>query len=313
MGDIDFDELDRAVNSLISNTPASPVAPVADTTFVDPAADTTITTPAADNPVQPISPITEPTQPVIEKPVLVPVSQSLAGQRSSGRFMDVIHPSSDMRPSVSIPSQPEQPAVTPIINSDPAIAPQIIPLPTSVQNFSPNSPKPLESPFIAGAVVEKRPLGTFATEPEQPVELSPSGEVTDKSENNEQSAESLAELPDELKSDILKVESGDAKQTTEPEPEKEPEPEPEKEQEPAQPIAQPEPVVPTSIVQQYKEQPSATTEKTGSIYDTSVYNKSPKPIDKKSSGWMWILWIIILLIIGIGTGALTYFYILPLL
>ena len=78
MKDLDFDELDRAVNSAINPQPAAPAEPVA----------------------EPPAPETEPAvEPVTEPPAPTPVvsSPSPAARRSSGRFMDVVHPSSDMR------------------------------------------------------------------------------------------------------------------------------------------------------------------------------------------------------------------------
>lgn len=284
MSDIDFDELDRAVNSLIANTPAK-----------DGAAEPTVPSiPAMQQSTEDENQI-----PVTSTPSPV-ATQSLAGQRSSGRFMDVIHPSADMRATTAMPN-----ATKP--NPVPA-ASALPPKPnTSMPTFSAsdfNEPKPLESPFITGAKVEKRPLGAFSDEETlPPVELSPSGEVTETYNQMPDSSdieEFSPVLPEELQSDLLKIESGNVGPA-------------ETAKEPEAPAFEKDPTTPTSIVQQYKEKASSTEVRPGSIYDTNVYHKSPSTDGKKKSGWLWVLWIVLLLAVGVGAGAITYFYVLPLL
>lgn len=66
------------------------------------------------------------------------------------------------------------------------------------------------------------------------------------------------------------------------------------------------PASPTSITQQYREQPRSDEPKNVPIYDTEAYHKSlVSPMQKKPS-WMIALWIIGLLLLGIGVGALVY-------
>jgi hypothetical protein len=71
-----------------------------------------------------------------------------------------------------------------------------------------------------------------------------------------------------------------------------------------------EPVVPKgpiSIPQQYKEEPSTGDAKNGAIYDTDTYHHQPLAHPKKKkSGWMWVIWIILILIIGAAAGAALY-------
>lgn len=297
MSDIDFDELDKAVNSLILKTPD----------------DASASSSQTNSPVPTTAPSTEPVQ--ASSVSAAALTQSLAGQRSSGRFMDVIHPSSDMRqvsnqqpavPTVAVASTvstPPQPVSMPVASTTPT---PNIESPIENNPISASVPKPLESPFISGAKVEKRPLGTFSTEPAEPkVELSPSGEVTDNTEVDESveatlSAEGSA-LPEELQGDILKIESGNVSQTVDGPPRTE------------APAFEKQPTAQASIVQQYKEQPSLPETKSNPIYDTNVYHKAPNPDGKKKSGWLWILWIVLLLAVGVGAGAITYFYVLPLI
>lgn len=318
MSDIDFEELDRAVNSLIASAPGAPA-----TTVATPQVDMYTQGPIAEVPAEVIQPVIAPiiensgytetivetvnteieplgdgARPAIERPAFVAASRSLAGQRSSGRFMDVIHPSTNMRSSTPLPDVQIVPPTPPVADS------QMLSTPSLSRNNTLDEQKPLESPFISGAVVEKRPLGAFSSEPEQAdIELSPTGEVSEgliEPDTDIAKTDELLDLPDELGGDLLKIESDVAEQPAEPEMLLEP-------------VIDNQPSGPTSITQQYAEQPAEVDKKTSSIYDTNVYHNASTGGSKKKSGWMWIVWIILLLAVGVGAGALTYFYVLPLL
>jgi len=70
---------------------------------------------------------------------------------------------------------------------------------------------------------------------------------------------------------------------------------------------------PTSISQQYQESPSTGDQRSGAIYDTDAYHKVViKPV-KKAKSWMWVVWILLLLLVGSGVGAAIYFFVLPIL
>ena len=72
-----------------------------------------------------------------------------------------------------------------------------------------------------------------------------------------------------------------------------------------------EPVGPTSITQQYKEQVS-TNQESGAIYDTESYHQPvTKPV--KKSGNLAILWIALLVVFGAAAGWAVYTFILPML
>lgn len=106
MKDIDFDELDRAVSSVLepvaSKTPASepvaaPIEPVADSAT---AIEKVVPEPTADAGEVPAV-VTEPTPNVEEETVPVtaptpPVAKTPLAIKRRGQFMDVVHPSSDM-------------------------------------------------------------------------------------------------------------------------------------------------------------------------------------------------------------------------
>lgn len=308
MKDIDFDELDRAVNSLISGKPSddTPAVPAADTTSSIPVTTTSDT------------PTSAPTAP-------------LAARRSSGRFMDVVHPSSDMRSSTGGAEVAPTPfaqrvTITPpdekLLEAETASAPEeeaAPPAPTTwpdpldfqqsgdsketetpVATEEPQETPPLESPFLSDAKVEKRPLGAFSTaSPESTNDepLDPSAEPATRESGLP--IESDTPMPAELQNNLLSIESNeDAAPTPQ---EASPSPAPE------------EPVGPTSIVQQYTEKPSTGGQPTATMFDSEAYKKPLAHPKKKKSGWLMVLWIFLLLVVGAGAGAAVYFYVLPLI
>lgn len=359
MKDLDFDELDRAVNSLIGNGDA----PVAGDGPVAPTSQTDI------NPI-----LSQPsTEPVTDKPVS---ALPLATRRSSGRFMDVVHPSSDMR-STSVSDRPASrvgttipsPMTTPGAYSRPLVVPDVtttsssadepekpsqwpdpidfhgfedarpdsdsvsanVALPStfdsstrSVDEAISTSPEvdedsditkladdinatlngdpetPLNSPFLADAKVEKRPLGAFSFGEVAPATAATLAVVAPQ--DSSPAASSVEEksidtpMPAELQDDLLLLESDNVESPT---------------PEIVAPVETP--VGPTSITQQYKEQPSTSDQPTGAIFDTHAYQKPLAHPAKKKSGWVWVFWIALLIIAGAGAGAVVYFFVLPLL
>jgi len=271
MNDIDFDELDRAVNSLSSGASPTPVQQPAVT--------------SSNPPVVP--------QPVNSAPTPAPTA-------SSGRFMDVVHPSSDMRP-VSIPQRQADPTSRPIVTPPSAtIAPPqpVAPNPVTI-------PKPdtsgAPSPFLADTKVEKRPLGAFNDQTSTNL-------GNDKQDKNSPEArkKDLTPLPPELNEELLSVEIGEDTSTT-----AEPQPQP---SEPETPIAQEQPAPGGSIMQQYAEKAAdpAKDDSVKSVFDTDSYQKPAKDKSKKS-GWMVVLWILLLIVLGAAAGAAIYYYVLPIL
>lgn len=346
MTDIDFDELDRAVNSLVN--------PAVDATSPAPAAEAVAPAPTSPAPSQPDT------------------TTPLAARRSSGRFMDVVHPSSDMR--VAVPPRPavasrEGVSITPPAATAAAapsvpspVAPTVpaapattdMPDPLDFHGFTPGAQEttptnvtgapadvdqdiaaiadelsasqsdapqtPLETPFISDAKVEKRPLGAFSADTSPAPESAETVETTVEpstpaseptvtpdpvqpdfsSSHAEEPADTHpmgndTPLPAELQGDVLSIESSE---------------------ETAPAAAQTDaevPTGPTSITQQYTEQASTGDQPAGSIFDTEAYKKPLAHPKKKQSGWLMVLWILLLIIIGAGAGAAVYFYVLPLL
>lgn len=363
MKDLDFDEIDRAVNSLVANNEVS--------------RDDNVTAPPADDMAVPT--VDVPAQP----------AQPLAARRSTGRFMDVVRPSSDMRTppasfrptshegvnivppmgaqsdltnpatnyNVSDPVADASPAAEAVpkpvmgdwpdpldfngFNPDEAPKPSSEPLVTNLTQVSQPQPladddkdinqiadainktlsqdfekqAPLESPFLTDAKVEKRPLGAFSTEaaippsdsvPEEATSLPAETEVLtpasgDDSGQEDNPIEAETPLPAELQDDLLLIEAGvDTPDQTK------------KDEPTALKVPQTEPVAgPTSITQQYTEQPSTGDQPTGAIFDTEAYHKPLAHPAKKKSGWLSVFFITLLIIVGVAAGAAVYFFVLP--
>ena len=361
MKELDFDELDRAVNTLMSDVPKTPAPQPSDDDAM-----TTLDIPTTLNDDQPVPAFAAPAEPSASSAVASPGTPMPAARRG-GRFMDVVHPSSDMR-TTTIPPRPvtrqgvtitpsssaqsaEPIAPTPAIDEAPAATtesqawpdpldmvgyqrepdttipavepetPDIIrevpievPAEPVVEESEPVDEQPLSTPFLSDAKVEKRPLGTNSTEEPDRVPVNNTVASEDETPNAEDQLAAMPELspvvlPAELQTDVLSIESdtaSDAAQdalTTSP-------------NETASEIkteAAPEVVVPTgstSIQQQYTEQPSTGDQTTGGIYDTDSYHQPLAHPAKKKSGWIWLIWVIVLLILGAAGGAIAYLYLL---
>ena len=266
MQDIDFDEIDRAVSSTMSPSKSAPKRAVADDAKV------------------PVT-ITRTSIPVTPRP-------------TSGRFMDVVHPSSDMKPGSSGSTKPG-PATTQLV-AEPEVKEQTWPDPLDFHGFKDDEPssdetpvKPLETPFLPDTKVEKRPLGAFSlAEPPTPL----LEETTDDEPADEEPPVTEAptddapeEAPEETQEVIEPAEVAD---------------------EQAARVDQELANVPTSITQQYTEHPASDDNPSGAIFDTEAYHV-PLAHNPKKSGALVVLWIVALIVLGGGIGALAYFFVLP--
>lgn len=317
MSDFDFDEIDKAVaDALTPDTPESASSSVHDET------------------VQPEPAKTTPVESKQEKPA---PKTAPAARRSSGRFMDVVHPSSDMR------SQPSSSAFTPP-NRTSQDSTQSEAETTIDDKQSSAIETPLDSPFLPDAKVEKRPLGAFAlaaqdteTTDDEKLETTPVPEEELLLEEPDEPRLEAHIMPDPIDfaahATALPSENEDTGNLTMDEEQKEPvspEKEPvileeieqsgtqedavatvEKEPE-SEPVKQvdSEPIGPASISQQYTEQPSSAPS-SGAIYDTETYHKPLAPVVKKRSGVWTFIWILLLIILGAGAGVAFYLFILP--
>lgn len=361
MQDIDFDEIDRAVSSVTDrkNDPQTNAGAYAETN-----AEATVDAGPVTDSETAVSPDTSLLSPAV--------------RRSSGRFMDVVHPSSDMRPASSatsvssfqreevtqrneVASRPEPisaastafhwpdpidvvaPASEPDVETSTQEEPaKLFSEPTeysesvepSQSTESSESSEPtenmgsLESPFLTDTKVEKRPLGAFSgADADLPLIEDPFPTFTTARPLSEPltSAEELVEpdkpeepaapLVDELvlpedpllleahaegDSEALKVESNTV---------------PTDSIDSIESVVVPSPldapVGPTSITQQYKEQPSSAEQPSGSIYDAEAYHQPVTKAVKKRSILVIMVWIVALVLIGGGIGAALYFVVLP--
>lgn len=355
MKELDFDELDKAVNSLMGDTPQTD----------EPETNGPNVTTTTTNPVEPSSEGSEitppPTDATIEE-VTSPALPSPASRRG-GRFMDVVHPSSDMKttgmgvssregisitpPSADVPSMPSTeenttasaeevttPAEDAAATSSSSEWPDPIALHEEKQADEAeepapdvSSPAPQTSPFLTDAKVEKRPLGggqaldqAIANElgkvdSEQSNEATPT--VVSQSDSlpaQETPTEAPAQestpqllttpeektpLPAELDSDLVAIEAGGATTSNNQPVPAVPEPA----------AASPAPVIGGgSIQQQYTEQPSTGDDSHAAIYDTEAAQQPLLHPPKKKTGWLVTIWIVLIIILGVGVGATIWYF-----
>lgn len=233
----------------------------------------------------PVSVTSRPATPPAPRPTESPAA------RRGGRFMDVVHPSSDMR-SATTPT-PAVSEIPPQVTEESSAPVSDWPDPIDQANQA-----PLESPFLTDAKIEKRPLGGFG-------EPAPAADLPVTTE----------EQPVELSDALTSIDSEDAAPVIAAEPEQKPEPTPSTtvtETIEANPVADTNGLS-SSIQQQYTEQPSTTEQPSGAIFDTDSYHQALAHPPKKKSGFLTVLWIIGILVLGAGLGAVAYFYVLPML
>lgn len=346
--DLDFDELDKAVTSLMGgvkdkdleakennldiNTTLGPDESPSYKHLGQVAG--TIGNETIDRPEQTVSIGEDTTAPTPASPAL----------KRGGRFMDVVHPSSDMRTALSAVSREGATINTPESSStldttegnlpsssDASLeeteaedAPEELVIPEIG-----NTLEPLSSPFLPDTKVEKRPLGGLATEKalaaeteeatvaedskadvavglpqEEPVTEQDIPAKKDEDEFSKmdamaaEPAKSLNEvnehIPEEYKNELLAVEQNLAV------------PLESSDEKPAHESVSGAPVI-ASIPQQYQEKPSTGETTSGAIYDTDNYHKPVSHPAEQKSGWMWVIVVIALIIIGGLLGAAAYY------
>lgn len=315
MSDIDFDELDRAVNGALGNAPASDPAHSESEPTQEPVID--IPEPAETPEIKHVErTVMDPTTP--EKKA--PAPSAPATRRSSGRFMDMVHPSSDMRPGTGEIPKEVKPQPAPVVEP--------ISQPSEASKWN----EPLESPFLPDAKVEKRPLGGDNAPEVKPFDFQglldePKEELLEAPE--EQELLEATSMPDpidfaaasavtpEIEEKAIEPEESVKEEQLSIEETPVPQEAPFPIETPTQPqvLEYPQPVVeepvgPTSITPQYKEQPSSNQE-SGAIYDTESYHQPVAQPVKKKSSWLTIMWIVILVALGAAAGWAVYTYVLP--
>lgn len=155
MSDFDFDELDRAVNGALSTSPTP----------------------------EPSSPQGEPTPQEPQEPGTSRPSPAPATRRSSGRFMDMVHPTSDMRSSRPETATTPEPKLEET-SSEASGSMSFESTPINEQSIDGAVSQPLESPFLPDAKVEKRPLGGVGVFPPSTPETAPFEARSSESESS---------------------------------------------------------------------------------------------------------------------------------
>jgi hypothetical protein len=380
MKDLDFDELDKAVSSLMGSVPASgePAVSVASTSAATDELKTTTTPTPAEGASSTDSPSPAEEGAAVELKETTPTVRP-----SSGRFMDVVHPSSDMKlatkptqsregtaivPPVSTESQESTPELTQseaaaavelatepnteaISENQPTEAPVAWPDPinlaTQEQDNTPipapessepaptappvdvasvmqgqeseqeKSEAPLQSPtspFLPDAKVEKRPLGGSEEEALTGTEIA----STDSHQELEATPpEAIETMPAELSQDVLAIESGGATEPAANSVEgvnasglsEKPEVSGSIDQAASGAGAAVAVAAGGSIAQQYKAKPSSGNQHHEALYDAASNDTAAlqHPV-KKKSGWLVVLWVVLLIALGVGGALALYFF-----
>lgn len=170
----------------------------------------------------------------------------------------------------------------------------------------------VDTPFVNGLSLEKRPLGAFSVdasdtslltvEPPIEPEVEEATEETVKPELTDEQKEAIANLenkdaqtpaaaevvPEELQGDVVAVEAAGVDVAATPPP--------------AASIGT------GSIPQQYTEKERPVSEEATPIFDTTQYHQPLKHTPKQKSGWLGTFLIILIILLGIGAGAAVYFF-----
>ena len=306
MTDMEFDEIDKAVSTVMSDA--------AETTSLENKEPESVAvrrgTVSSDIHVRTANP-----------PVLA--RRPLGSRPKNGRFMDMVHSSSDMKPEQKHVSAP---SAKPVYDYPSGAAEKRFEENTSLEE---TVDEPMSSPFISDAKVEKRPLGAFSEHGQ--AEMNDHHDRADDESHDAPDTPVVENidtpLPAELNNDVLSIETDDDN-LPEDTPVSGETPELIENKEPVhhyhskhalESPASPDtangsddqmPPVP-SIIQQYQEKPSTATEQSGAIFDTEQYHAPLVHAPKKKSGWLVVLWIFALIVIGAGIGAAAYYFVLP--
>lgn len=228
-----------------------------------------------------------------------PSPSPAARRAASGRFMDVMHPSSDMRNAsngarplsdITRTASVDSGAVAdsePVVDESPAVAPAVeepeLPFideplnseeevsEVAVEEDEPSVP---ESPFIADAVVEKRPLGYVPPET--------------KTSDPEFTGEDM---------EAIKLEAEDSVYMSEP----------------SLDFEVPAEAATTDLSAVEVDKIVADEPAPASIFDTPATSVTVGKKSGKKSPLVVILWILALIVLGAGAGFAVFTYVLPLI
>ncbi len=143
----------------------------------------------------------------------------------------------------------------------------------------------MSSPFLPDAKVEKRPLGG------SDLPTSAMGEPTTM-------AQAATDMPREYSNELLSLDIDTANTDNAPKPSAQTQDQPQAVTAPAQPgngnVASPT--------------PAPAQQASGAIFDTDNYHAPLKQPVKHKSGWLTVVWILVLLIVGAAAGAAYYYF-----
>lgn len=305
MKEFDFDELDKAVGSVLASTgqpdTQEPVAATSDPAVTPSAAETQAAEPVASPAV--------PTTPVTPRP-----APTVTPTRRSGKFMDVVHPGSNTTasttPAASVsrsgsvvqPVNPTRlaqdivtaPARTPAVaepiklpEAPERVALDTIDTPAVESSEAPNTQpaagteQPSFSPFIPDAKVEKRPLGAFSA-------LNSQEEADGGNQPAEPKAETPApasvSLPPELNTEVVALESRDDSD--------------EDDAPSLTPVGQ---AASLSIPQQYASAPAEDDNTPHQVFDTEQYHPAlTTATQSHKHTWLWVTLAALILLVAAG-------------
>jgi hypothetical protein len=311
MKDIDFDELDKAVSTLMGGTSSTDTA------------SKQSSEPLVETP-EPQQVDSKPANEDVEPSLSQPQPQRVPAQRRTGRFMDMVQtpsrPKSRVVPSSRVgvtiePRSTEQgrsavndmPSEQAVVSDKESemVSPQTPENASSLQSEDVAVPlnvttvldSPLESPFLSDAKVEKRPLNPGASNNALQETPSESDTESDSEEDAQDGDRSVAPqpptVPAELSKDLVEIEAGELDAN--------------KPNSPSDTATQsPVPVGASSIAQQYREESSSGDQSHAAIFDSSEFQPVLAHPAKQKSGWLWVIWVLLLLALGAGGAVALY-------
>ncbi len=343
MKDLNFDELDEAVTSLMKGVDEK------DTSIADKTLDVGTTLAPDEAPAySKLSTAAEKIggEAIDHQETTVSLNAGPMPQlpQRGGRFMDVMHPSSDMKTSTT-PVATVAPAfaatpVAPVSRQGMTIAaPDVIPdeqvpvIDTTAGNLPESSgplavpdepeaapevttPEPQTSPFLPDAKVEKRPLGQatdeatsvkpqhVAVEPPKPEDINESEDPDDELDQDARDRDTPVSSLDEITVHVPEEFQDELLAV-------------EMNTTQTQSVEIPtdtlddadtsSSMATASIPKQYQEKPSTGDDSNGSIYDTTSYHQPLSHPETKKSGWIWVVVIVLIIALCAGAAAAAYY------
>ncbi len=324
--DIDFDELDKAVNSLMGGVksdqpddeaPTQKTLTISSTLGPDekPAYDkldevakkigSEALVPGSERTVVEDLDTVAATAPTVPSVPAEPVkSQPTVSRPPIGRFMDVVHPSSDMRTV----AKPVQPVVPPAVT--PAPTPTVQPAPVETTQSDAHAVAKPElaplTPFLPDAKVEKRPLGgqSISGAVQSPFDAAqPEDQPSDKAELPETTSINSEPVP--LSDDTQKIPDATTIQSAK------------SAESPELQAIESTPVtdVPDHMHESIRSVESVDAEQSvaanataeGAIYDVNNYHQPLGHPAKRKSGWGVVVIILVIILVSGALGAAAYF------